>query len=122
MKKLIFVLLAVALFVPVSALGQDTPKPSTPNRDSAHNQLTLSKPANIAGKVGEDGRTFTSSKNYLWLVTNPEILKDFVGQLVKVKCQFSRVSDTNEILIISVKMIQVETKYVANKGDSAFRR
>ena len=122
MKKLVFVLLAVALFVPVSALGQDTAKPSIPDRDSAHNQPALSKPANISGKVGEDGKTFTSSKNYLLLVTNPELLKDFVGQLVKVKCQFSRVPNTNEIRIISVKMIQVETKYVANKGDSAFRR
>jgi hypothetical protein len=122
MKKLVFVLLAVALFVPVSALGQDTAKPSTPDRDSSHNQPALSKPANISGKVGEDGKTFTSSKNYLLLVTNPELLKDFVGQLVKVKCQFSRVPNTNEIRIISVKMIQVETKYVANKGDSAFRR
>src|SRR5271169_1549931 len=112
MKKLTFVLLAVALFVPVGALGQDTAKPSTPNRDSANNQPTLSKPANISGKVGVDGKTFTSSKNYLLLVTNPEILKDFVGQLVKVKCQYSRVPDTNEIRIISVKMIQVETKYV----------
>jgi hypothetical protein len=122
MKKLVFVLLAVALFVPVSALGQDTAKPSAPDRDSSQNQPALSKPANIFGKVGEDGKTFTSSKNYLLLVANPEILKDFVGQLVKVKCQFSRVSDSNEIRIISVKMIQVETKYVANKGDSAFRR
>jgi hypothetical protein len=122
MKKLIFVLLSVVLFVPVSALGQDTAKPSAPDRDSSHNQPALSKPANISGKVGEDGKTFTSSKNYLLLVTNPELLKDFVGQLVKVKCQFSRVRDTNEIRIISVKMIQVETKYVANKGDSAFRR
>jgi hypothetical protein len=122
MKKLVFVLLAVALFVPVSALGQDTAKPSAPDRDSSHNQPALSKPANISGKVGEGGKTFTSSKNYLLLVTNPEILKDFVGQLVKVKCRFSRVSDSNEIRIISVKMIQIETKYVANKGDSAFRR
>jgi hypothetical protein len=122
MKKLIFVLLSVVLFVPVSALGQDTAKPSAPDRDSSHNQPALSKPANISGKVGEDGKTFTSSKNYLLLVTNPELLKDFVGQLVKVKCQFSRVRDTNEIRIISVKTIQVETKYVANKGDSAFRR
>src|SRR5580692_11384345 len=97
MKKLIFVLLSVVLFVPVSALGQDTAKPSAPDRDSSHNQPALSKPANISGKVGEDGKTFTSSKNYLLLVTNPELLKDFVGQLVKVKCQFSRVRDTNEI-------------------------
>jgi hypothetical protein len=122
MKKLTFVLLTVALLMPVSALGQDTAKPDTATRDSVHNPPTLSKPAKIAGKVGEDGKTFTSSKNYLWLVTNPEILKDFVGQLVKVKCQFSQAPDTNEIRIISVKMIQSEINYVANKGDAAFRR
>ena len=122
MKKLTFVLLTVALLMPVSARGQDTAKPDTPTRDSVRNPPTLSKPAKIAGKVGEDGKTFTSSKNYRWLVTNPEILKDFVGQLVKVKCQFSQAPDTNEIRIISVKMIQSEINHVANKGDAAFRR
>jgi hypothetical protein len=122
MKKLILVLLAVALFVPVSALGQDTAKPSTTNQDSAQNQIGLSKLANLSGKVGEDGKSFTSSKNSHWLVSNPEMLRDFVGQLVKVKCQFSRAKDTNELRIISVQLIQIESKYSASKGDSAFRR
>jgi hypothetical protein len=122
MKKLAFALLAVVLLMPVSALGQDTPGAGTAARPSVKSQRTSRKPATISGKVGEDGKTLTTYENILWTVTDPEILKEYQDQQVKVKCQIAAHPGANEIRVLSIKVIQTEIKYVANKGDSAFRR
>jgi hypothetical protein len=122
MKKLVFVLLAIVLLMPVSVFGQDTPGADTAARPKFDGQRTPTKRATISGKVGEDGKTLTTYKNFLWTVTDPDILKEYQGQQVKVKCQFAADPGTNEIRVLSVRVIQTEIKYAANKGDSAFRR
>jgi hypothetical protein len=122
MKKLSFVLFAISLLVPASALGQDTSKPDTTTPNNLKSQRASTKALKLSGKVGEDGKTLTTDKNYLWTVTNPDILKDHAGKQVKVKCQISSDPAIKEIRVLSVKMIQNEIKYVANKGDAAFRR
>ena len=122
MKKLCFVLLILALLAPVRTLGQDSAKPNTVPQASLKGRRAATKPMTLSGKVGEDGKTLATGKNNLWAVANPELMKDHAGQQVKVKCQLSPDPDTNKIQVLSVKVIQGEMKYVANRGDAAFRR
>ena len=122
MKKLIFVPLAVALLIPVSVLAQDTAKPDAVTQTSLKSPPASTKTVTLSGKVGEDGKTLTTRKNSLWTVANPELMKDHAGQQVKVKCQMSPDPDTNKIHVLSVKVTPGEMKYVANRGDAAFRR
>jgi len=122
MKKLIFVPLAVALLIPVSVLAQDTAKPDAVTQAGLKSPPASTKTVTLSGKVGEDGKTLTTRKNSLWTVANPELMKDHAGQQVKVKCQISPDPDTNKIHVLSVKVTPGEMKYVANRGDAAFRR
>jgi hypothetical protein len=121
MNKLMFVPLAFALLIPGNARAQDTAKPEAASQNQK-SQHSSTKPITLSGKVGVDGKTFTTRKNDLWMVTNPEVLKNHEGHQVKIKCQLSPSPDTNQIQVLSVKLIQGEVKYVANSGDAAFRR
>jgi hypothetical protein len=121
MNKLMFVPLAFALLIPGTACAQDIAKPDAATQK--HKSLRSStKPITLSGMVGVEGKTFTTRKNDLWIVANPEALKNDEGHQVKIKCQRSPGPDTNQIQILSVKLIQGEVKYVANSGDAAFRR
>ena len=70
----------------------------------------------VSGKVSEDGRTLVGD-NGTWTVSNPATLTGREGHVVKVKC---RLYAANKIVVLSVKL--AEAQYVANHGDSAFRR
>ena len=54
MKKLSFVLFAISLLVPASALGQDTSKPDTTTPNNLKSQRASTKPLKLSGKVGEN--------------------------------------------------------------------
>jgi hypothetical protein len=70
----------------------------------------------VSGKVSEDGRTLVGDKG-TWSVSNPASLVGREGHIVKVKCHLYA---ANKIVVLSVKL--AEAQYVANRGDSAFRR
>jgi hypothetical protein len=78
------------------------------------------KTVTITGKVSDDGKTIVSDNDEKWAVSNTDALMGREGQQIMVRCRLDLEKD--QIQIPSVKPGQNETKYVANKGDSAFRR
>jgi hypothetical protein len=103
MKKWILTFATVALLLSGTAAAQNKTKALT-----------------ISGKVGDDGKTLLGQNNSTWSVLNPDTLVGHAGQQVKVKCRVS--PENHDIRILSVKALDAQTTYVANKGDSAFRR
>ncbi len=91
-------------------VGPDNRQASVPS----HKTLTIS------GKVSDDGKTFITDIDSEWTVNNAEALKGHEGGRATVKCYIDPDRDTLHVL--SVKSEQVELKYAAKRGDSAFRR
>ena len=119
MKKPTFVLLAAALFLPCSSLGQhsskaaeSTPPAQTP-KDS-HKAVTLT------GQASADGKTLVADNDDIWTVTNPNVLAGHEGQYVSVRCQAN--PDKKELHLFTVKAAARDAKYVAKSSDAAFRR
>ena len=83
-------------------------------------QSMSGKAVTISGKVSDDGKMIVSEANEKWAVSNTDALLGREGQPITVKCRLDL--EKNKIQIISVKRVEIETKYAANKGDSAFRR
>jgi hypothetical protein len=80
---------------------------------------TSSTKAVVSGKVSPDGKTIIGDHN-TWSVSNPDSLAGREGHLVKLKVRLY--AATNEIRILAVRLLDSQTQYAANKGDSAFRR
>jgi len=76
------------------------------------------KAVTISGTVSNDGKTLVSRQDDAWTISNADVLKGQEGREVTVKCRPDRVKHT--IYVFFVKPL--ETKYLANNGDSAFRR
>jgi len=74
----------------------------------------------LSGKVSDDGKMIISDTNEKWAVSNTDALMGREGQPITVKCRLDL--EKNKVQIISVKRADNESKYAANKGDSAFRR
>jgi len=106
MKKIVLCLLAVPLFLPLSAAGQ--------------NHSAIAKPFTVSGKVSPDGKSLIPENGESWSVVNPATLAGHEGQQVKVKCRLS--SAAHDIHVISIKLVAAKIGYHANPGDSAFRR
>jgi hypothetical protein len=110
MKKLLPLIAAVTLILCGTAAAQS----KAPDRQGSTKTVT------IFGMVSDDGKTIFAKNSRTWVITNPGMLAGREGHRVKVK---SRVYlDTNNILVLSVKLTDAQTEYAANKSDSAFRR
>src|SRR5690242_8368697 len=99
MKKATFVVAILALFAIAVYAGQS----SSPQSSS---QTSASKTANpplktIAGKISEDGKTFTADKDSKeWTLKNPEDVKGHEGHHVKLSAHVYK--DTNELHVMKV--------------------
>ena|ERR1700685_777079 len=80
---------------------------------------TSSTKAVVSGKVSPDGKTIVGDHN-TWSVSNPAFLAGREGHLVKLKVRLY--AATNEILVLAVRLLDSQTQYAVNRGDSAFRR
>jgi hypothetical protein len=110
MKKLVLSFLAIPLFLPLPASGQNN------NSDKSSTAKTIS----ISGRVSEDGKSLISKNGEPWSVTNSGALAGHESQQVKVKCK--KTSADHQIQVLSVKTVATQIKYAANPSDSAFRR
>ncbi len=106
MKRKIFSLALAALLLSATGAAQSSTK-------------TSSTKAVVSGKVSPDGRTIIGDHN-TWSVSNPASLAGREGHLVKLKVRLY--AATNEILILAVRLMDSQTQYAVNRGDSAFRR
>ncbi len=76
---------------------QTTPQTTTSSEG------TEGKLHHLKGKIGDDGKTFTSDKdNKTWNISNPEAVKGHEGHEVKLSAHVY--PDKDEIHVMSVKM------------------
>jgi hypothetical protein len=118
MKKWSFVLLVVALLMPITAAAQHSSKAAESNPASSKKAST--KAVTLTGQISLDGKTLLSEENDIWNVSNANVLAGHEGQRVSVKCQVS--PGKNEIHVFTFKAAPLEVKAASNKADSAFKR
>jgi hypothetical protein len=120
LKKPTYVLLAIALFLPATSLAQHSSK-AAEAKPTRQKPLTISpKAVTLSGQASADGKTLLTDDDDIWVVTNPNVLAGHEEQYVSVRCQAE--AGKKELHVFSVKAAIREAKYVANRGDSAFRR
>jgi hypothetical protein len=112
MTKMTTALLAIALSVPAAAFAQSSMSQQDASTTQAQQEKANQAAANdvngmntsahqmMTGMVSADGKTITSSDNTVYQVSNPNSLKNYVGQNVSVKYQFN--TDKNNIKITKV--------------------
>ena len=87
-------------------------------QDTAKGSQTSTKEVTLAGKVGDDGKTFVAfvdKDNKSWTVTNSEALKGHEGHEVHLKAHVDAAK--NEIHVVSVKMGKAEMKEATKKDE-----
>ena len=110
MKRLIPYLVVTTLLLSGTAAAQS----NAPDQSLARKTMT------IFGMVSDDGKTLVAKNSHSWSITNPGMLAGREGHRVKIKCRAYQ--NTTNILVLAVTLIDTQTQYTANKGDSAFRR
>jgi hypothetical protein len=110
MKKLIPFLVATTMLLSTTAAAQV----------HAQTPPAASKTMTIFGMVSDDGRTMVAKNARSWSITNPTMLAGREGHRVRIKCRVY--PNSSNILVLSVKLTDTQTRYAANPSDSAFRR
>jgi hypothetical protein len=110
MKKIALGLLSTLVLFVGTATGQSP----------AQAKSNLAKAVSLSGRVSEDGKNLITRDGQAWSITNLGALSGHEGRQGKAKCQIA--AGTHDILVLSVKAIATQIKYVANPGDAAFRR
>jgi len=108
MKKLMFVIFAVAVMMSLMAIAQDTTKQDSSKQDRVASAKMSSNALTISGKISDDGKTFVSDKDSKsWTVSNPVSLKGHEGHQVTVTANVD--ADKSEVTILTVKMIKTDS-------------
>jgi hypothetical protein len=104
MRKLMSIFFALSLLMSFSVLAQDTTKQdSTAKSDTSAKTDTSTKAVSVAGKISDDGKTFTSDKDgKSWAINNPDAVKGHEGHHVTLKAHVD--SGKNEVQVVSLKM------------------
>jgi hypothetical protein len=108
MQRIALVSLAALLISATMAAQQAPVLQATPS----------AKAATISGTVSNDGKTLVSQQDDEWTVSNPDVLKGQEGRPVTVKCRPDPARRSIHVFFVKPG----ETRYLANRGDSAFRR
>ena len=102
MKRLMFLIPALLFFAVAAYGGQagsSQPSDQTSAKSKANPPLRT-----IAGKISEDGKTFTADKDgKQWTLKNPEDVKGHEGHHVKLQAHVYK--DTSELHVMKVTMI-----------------
>ena len=108
MRRLTLTTLAV-LVISAVTLGQEAPASQT---------TPSAKAVTILGTVSQDGKTLVSQQDDAWTISNADVLKGQEGREVTVKCRLDPAKHSIHVFFVK----SGETKYIAKRGDSAFRR
>jgi hypothetical protein len=120
MKKSLFAVLAIAVFLPAASLAQHSSKAAESKHSDSTAGKSSAKAVTISGQISTDGKTLVSEADDIWAVSNPGVMQGLEGKKVLVKCQVNTAK--SEIHVFWVKAVLQDAKYVANRSDSAFRR
>jgi len=91
----------------------------TSAQEVKHAKAPKSDIVTISGKLSHDGMVVLRKNQDALFVRNADILRGYEGQEITLKCRLHAQDQTIDVL--SVKS-QGTANYVANVGDSAFRR
>ena len=98
MKKLLALLLGLAVVLSISAVAQEAS-----SQDMGKTNKAAAAPLkDFRGTVKEDGKTFVDADGKSWGVMNPEALKGHEGHEVAIKAHVYK--DKDQIHVMSVKM------------------
>ena len=104
MKKLTFVVAVLAFFVIAAYAGQTSGGTQSTDQTTAKSTTANPPLRIIAGKISDDGKTFTADKNHKeWTLKNPEDVKGHEGHHVKLQAHVYK--DTNELHVMKVTMM-----------------
>jgi hypothetical protein len=102
MKRLIPHMVVVALLLSGTAAAQNKAPALSPS----------SRIMTIFGSVSDDGKTLVAKNTRSWSITNPSMVAGREGHRVKIRSRFY--SDTRNILVLSVTLIDAQTQYAPN--------
>jgi len=104
MRKVTFALAALAFFVVAAYAGQSSSSAQSTDQNTAKSSTAKPPLKTIAGKISDDGKTFTADKgSKQWTLNNPEDVKGHEGHHVKLQAHVYK--DTNELHVMKVTMI-----------------
>ena len=104
MKKFTFVVAILAFFAIAVYAGQTDTTAQSSGQKSAASSTANPPLKTIAGKISEDGKSFTADKDSKqWTLKNPEDVKGHEGHHVKLQAHVYK--DTNELHVMKVTMI-----------------
>lgn len=116
MKKVTFVLAILAFFVVASYASQSS-NPQSTDQKSATSSTANPPLRTIAGKISDDGKTFTADKGgKQWTLKNPEDVKGHEGHHVKLQAHVYK--DTNELHVMKVTMMNQKAHKKAKAASS----
>lgn len=98
MKKLLTLMLALAVVLSISAVAQEASSQGMGKTDKA----AAAPLKDFRGTVKEDGKTFVDADGKSWGVMNPEAFKGHEGHEVSIKAHVYK--DKDQIHVMSVKM------------------
>jgi len=102
MKKLMTVVFAACMLVPVGLMAQDSTAAAPASQDSTK-ASTSTKAAHVTGKISDDGKTFVSDKDgKSWAISNPDAVKGHEGHHVTLKANVD--ADKSAVEVVSLKM------------------
>ncbi|HST12929.1 MAG TPA: hypothetical protein VLL05_21300 [Terriglobales bacterium] len=84
-----------------------------------HNAAAKARKVTISGTVVNDGAGVITSKTRIWLISNAEVLRAYVGARITAK-GLQNLS-TGQIQVLAARRVTQVTA-AARLGDSAFRR
>lgn len=109
--RLALVVIAALLFALTGEAKQSKQEPANSGQVSA-------RVISMVGKVGAQGKTLAGDgENTAWIVSNPELLRDSIGMLVRIRARVD--SRKHELQVLAVR---IERLPHARLDDSAFRR
>ncbi|PYX97200.1 MAG: hypothetical protein DMG64_10610 [Acidobacteria bacterium] len=104
MKKVTFVLAILAFFVVAAYAGQANSSAQSGDQKTAKSSTANPPLRTIAGKISDDGKTFTADKDSKqWTLKNPEDVKGHEGHHVKLQAHVYK--DTSELHVMKVTMM-----------------
>src|ERR671934_220028 len=109
MKKVTFVLAVLSFFVVAAYAGQSSSNAQSTDQKTAKSSTANPPLRTIAGKISDDGKTFTADKGgKQWTLKNPEDVKGHEGHHVKLQAHVYK--DTNEVHVMKVTMMTAKGK------------
>ena len=115
MKTLMLACLALGLLVSVMSFAQYSSNQGTTGQQSSTMDKESGKAVTLSGKIGDDGKSFTSDKDGKnWTISNPDAVKGHKGHEVKIKAHENAAA--NELHVTSVKM-KSEKKETMQKNE-----